>query len=643
MTIHQAPAQPGQNGPKAAPRLSLDHQRKHYGQQHHATVTLDAPYRPQPMLHKNQPSPCRPTGVADFVGQNKLSCHRIDGTDRPALNRARRRLMLAGTVFACAMTIVAGRLVEVALTSAPERSRVASPLNGDFRADIVDRNGVLLATQVQTASLYADPAKVLDAEHTAAQLVRLLPELNESRLAKRLAGDGRFTWIKRHLTPEQHAAIHRLGLPGVNVREETRRFYPQGNSFSHMIGFTSVDNEGLAGVEQSFDTRLTTQTEPLRLSVDTRVQEVLRRKLGDAMIKHSAVGATGLVMDVRTGEVVAMASLPDYDPMRPAEAPAEHRFNRAVQGVYELGSTFKIFTTAMALESGRVSMRDGFDTREPIRVGRFTISDFHPQSRWLSVPEIFMYSSNIGTAKLAMAVGTDGQRKFLNDLALTQRLAVELPEAANPLVPATWRDVNTMTISYGHGIAVTPMHLTSAVGAMVNGGVWHPPTLMAADSPEQTQRLPSRRIISAETSSHIRQLMRLVVEHGTGGRAEADGYLVGGKTGTAEKPVNGRYAERSLISSFVAAFPMHDPQYVVLATLDEPKGTKDTYGFATGGWVAAPVVASVIAEMAPILGLPRISADDPKVRRALDIRFDGPVIENDPDPTPLQGTRLASY
>lgn len=628
--------------------MKLDAMRRHYGAQHHAEDQLN---KPQPLPQrasaqaKSANVQAKPaiSGIADFAGQKTLSCHRIDGTDRPALQRARKRLMLAGTAFACAMAIIAGRLVDVALTKNEEGNHIASPLHGDFRADIVDRNGVLMATQVQTASLFADPAKVLDPADTAAQLVRVLPDLNAERLTKRLSSDGRFTWIKRHLTPEQHAAVHRLGLPGIDTREETRRFYPQGNSFSHLLGFTSIDNEGLAGIEQEFDTRLTSESEPLKLSVDTRVQDILRRNLGDAMLKHQAVGATGLVMDARTGEVVAMASLPDYDPMRPAEAPADHRFNRAVQGVYELGSTFKIFTSAMALNSGRITMRDGVDTTDPIRVGRFTISDFHPQSRWLSVPEIFMYSSNIGTARLAMAVGTEGQQKFLNNLGLTQRLSVELPEAANPIVPKTWRDVSTMTISYGHGIAVTPMHLTSAVSAMVNGGVWNAPTILAANSPDNTHKLPSHRVISEQTSAQVRQLMRLVVEHGTGGRADADGYLVGGKTGTAEKAVNGRYAERSLISSFVAAFPMNDPKYVVLATLDEPKGTKDTYGYATGGWVAAPVVSQVIAEMAPILGLPRVNADDPKVRRALDIRFDGPVIENEPEPTPFRGTRLASY
>ncbi len=496
--------------------MKLDAMRRHYGAQHHAEDQLNKPQLlPQraSAQAKSANVQAKPaiSGIADFAGQKTLSCHRIDGTDRPALQRARKRLMLAGTAFACAMAIIAGRLVDVALTKNAEGNHIASPLHGDFRADIVDRNGVLMATQVQTASLFADPAKVLDPADTAAQLVRVLPDLNAERLTKRLSSDGRFTWIKRHLTPEQHAAVHRLGLPGIDTREETRRFYPQGNSFSHLLGFTSIDNEGLAGIEQEFDTRLTSESEPLKLSVDTRVQDILRRKLGDAMLKHQAVGATGLVMDVRTGEVVAMASLPDYDPMRPAEAPADHRFNRAVQGVYELGSTFKIFTSAMALDSGRVTMRDGVDTTDPIRVGRFTISDFHPQSRWLSVPEIFMYSSNIGTARLAMAVGTEGQQKFLNNLGLTQRLSVELPEAANPIVPKTWRDVSTMTISYGHGIAVTPMHLTSAVSAMVNGGVWNAPTILAANSPDNTHKLPSHRVISEQTSAQVRQLMRLVV------------------------------------------------------------------------------------------------------------------------------------
>ncbi|MBV6631872.1 MAG: penicillin-binding protein 2 [Alphaproteobacteria bacterium] len=638
--------QVGQNGPSTR---SLDKHRQGFGAMHYgaaeepAATAAEQGYQPPHRRDPTETLACTP----DYANQKTMRCHRIDSTDRPAHNRARGRLMLAATVFACALTGVAAQLVNVALSDAPNAKRIASPLEGDFRADITDRNGVLIATQVQTASLYADPAKVLDPVMTAEKIASVIEGTDADRLAKNLTRDTRFMWIKRHLTPEQHAAVHRLGLPGVGVRDETRRFYPQGNSMAHILGFTSIDNEGLAGVEQAFDDRLREREEPLKLTVDTRVQAVLRERLADAMAEFSAVGATGVVLDAKTGDVVAMSSLPDFNPMRPAEAPSDHRFNRAVQGVYELGSTFKIFTTAMALDSGRVSMRDGVDATDPIRVGRFTINDFHPQERWLSVPEIFMYSSNIGTAKLAMSVGTEGQRRFLSNLGLTQRAAVELPEAANPLVPRTWRDVNTMTISYGHGIAVTPLHLVGAVGAMVNGGVYNPPTLVADHDHEKTTRAPSHRIVSPETSANIRKLMRLVVEHGTGGRAEAQGYLVGGKTGTAEKPKDGRYAERSLISSFVAAFPMHDPQYVVLATLDEPRGTKDTFGYATGGWVAAPVVAKIISEMAPILGLAPMSADDPKIRQALDIRFDRPVIENPTPapnpPTPYRGTTLASY
>jgi len=328
--------------PTVKPARSLDHHRRGYGAQHHmedaahdeaAEVSTEAP------IAIEQP---HQRCSADYALHARLRCTRVDSTERPALNRARNRLMLAASVFVCAGFVVGARLVEVALSPQESGRGVASVLEGDHRADITDRNGVLLATQVQTASLFADPAKVMEPLETARQIASVLPEINEDRLAEKLGGEGRFVWVKRNLTPAQHEAVHRLGLPGIGVRNETKRFYPQGNSFAHLIGFTSIDNEGLSGIEQEFDERLRHEDEPLKLSVDVRVQEVLRTALKDAMDEFRAVGATGIVMDARNGEVVAMSSLPDFDPMQPAAAPPEHRFNRAVQGVYELGSTFKI-------------------------------------------------------------------------------------------------------------------------------------------------------------------------------------------------------------------------------------------------------------------------------------------------------------
>ena len=391
--------------------------------------------------------------------------------------------------------------------------------------------------------------------------------------------------------------------------------YPLGPLASHVLGFTDIDNKGLSGVERYFDKELRTRQENMALSIDVRVQHVLEHELGAAMKEFRAIGAAGLVMDVNTGEIVAMSSLPSFDPNQPGSIPQDLRFNRTTLGVYEMGSTFKIFTTAMALDAGTVTLKGGYDATNPIRIARFTIKDFHAKKRWLSVPEIFMYSSNIGTVKMALDVGISGHQKFLARLGMLKTVAVELSETGAPLSPNRWREINSMTISFGHGLAVSPLHLVAGVASIVNGGIYRTPTLVRrnpADVPA------GKRVISEETSLQMRRLMRLVVEQGTGRKAAAPGYLVGGKTGTAEK-VSGRgYKRKALISSFVAAFPMHKPRYVVLAMLDEAKGTKKTFGYATGGWVAAPVVGAVVRRIAPVLGL-RPMKDTDAARDALSI------------------------
>jgi cell division protein FtsI (penicillin-binding protein 3) len=395
--------------------------------------------------------------------------------------------------------------------------------------------------------------------------------------------------------------------------------YPMGSLAAHALGFTDIDNKGLTGIERYFDKELRTRQDNMALSIDVRVQHVLEHELGVAMKKFSAIGAAGLVMDVTTGEVVAMSSLPSFDPNQPNAIAQDLRFNRTTLGVYEMGSTFKIFTTAMALDAGTVSLHGGYDATNPIRVARFTIRDFHAKKRWLSVPEIFMYSSNIGTVKMALDVGIPGHRNFLTTIGMMKPVAIELSETGSPLSPNRWREINSMTISFGHGLAVSPLHLVAGVSAMVNGGIYRTPTLIRRN-PSETP--VGKRVITAETSAKMRRLMRLVVKNGTGRNAAAPGYLVGGKTGTAEK-VSGRgYKKKALISSFVAAFPMHKPRYVVLAMLDEAKGTKETFGYATGGWVAAPVVGAVVRRIAPVLGMRPIKETDP-VRETLSIEISG--------------------
>ena len=544
---------------------------------------------------------------------------RIEGDRKTAIETGRNRLMVAGALFTAAFVVIGIRVVDVSVFSDNAEPRYTRSITKDEkntgRADIVDRNGILMATSLNTASLFANPRLVLDPEQAALRLSTALPDINVKAIEKKLRSNRGFVWLRRHLTPRQQYAVNRLGIPALNFQREARRMYPLGPLASHVLGFTDIDNKGLSGVERYFDKELRTRQENMALSIDVRVQHVLEHELGNAIKEFSAIGAAGLVMDVNTGEIVAMSSLPSFDPNQPGSIPRDLRFNRTTLGVYEMGSTFKIFTTAMALDAGTVTLKGGYDATNPIRIARFTIKDFHAKKRWLSVPEIFMYSSNIGTVKMALDVGISGHQKFLARLGMLKTVAVELSETGAPLSPNRWREINSMTISFGHGLAVSPLHLVAGVSSIVNGGIYRSPTLVRRKPGD----VPAgKRVISEETSLQMRRLMRLVVEQGTGRKASAPGYLVGGKTGTAEK-VSGRgYKRKALISSFVAAFPMHKPRYVVLAMLDEAKGTKKTFGYATGGWVAAPVVGAVVRRIAPVLGL-RPMKDTDAARNALSI------------------------
>lgn len=548
---------------------------------------------------------------------------RIEGDRKTAIETGRNRLMVAGALFTAAFAVIGIRVVDVSVFSDNSEPRYTRSIAKDEkhtgRADIVDRNGILMATSLNTASLFANPRLVLDPEQAAIRLATALPGINVQAIEKKLRSDRGFVWLKRHLTPRQQYAVNRLGIPALNFQREARRMYPLGSLAAHALGFTDVDNKGLSGIERYFDKELRTRQDNMSLSIDVRVQHVLEHELGTAMKKFSAIGAAGLVMDVNTGEVIAMSSLPSFDPNQPGAIAQDLRFNRTTLGVYEMGSTFKIFTTAMALDAGTVSLRGGYDATNPIRIARFTIRDFHAKKRWLSVPEIFMYSSNIGTVKMALDVGISGHRNFLTNIGMMKPVGIELSETGAPLAPNRWREINSMTISFGHGLAVSPLHLVAGVSAMVNGGIYRTPTLVRR-APAETPA--GKRVVTAETSAKMRRLMRLVVKNGTGRNAAAPGYLVGGKTGTAEK-VSGRgYKKKALISSFVAAFPMHKPRYVVLAMLDEAKGTKETFGYATGGWVAAPVVGAVVRRIAPVLGLHPIKETD-AVHDALSIEISG--------------------
>ncbi len=542
-----------------------------------------------------------------------MPVHRMqrDSASKRSLEQCRTRLVfIAGLLLIC-YALLAVRIVDVSLLQAPDDTQTILAENGITpvkdndtleRGRIYDRMGELLAVSLPSHTLYAKP-RIIDrfgAAEAATALSKIFPKMKRKALLKKLDPKSSFVYLKRHITPSQMEAVNALGIPGLEFEKAMRRVYPQGKSFSHVVGFTDVDGNGLSAIEKKFDKALGEKGEDIHLSVDARMQHILRDELLKGMKEFRAIGGVGAIMDITNGEIVALSSLPDFDPNEPKKASANARFNRAVAGVYEMGSTFKTFTTAMALHHKTAKIFDRYDVTKPIKVARYTIRDSHPENRWLTVPEIFMLSSNIGTVKMIMEVGKQRQQDFLKQLGLFQRSSIELPEVAMPLIPKTWRDINMMTISYGHGISVTPMHLVQAIGTLLGDGKHLAPTLLK-DSDMSKKERP--QIVSAETTAQLRKLMRLVVEHGTARKANAEGYRVGGKTGTAEKVKGGNYRDKDKLASFVGVFPSEAPRYVVLAMLDEPRGNKSTYGFATGGWVAAPVVKRVIEKMAPMYGI----------------------------------------
>jgi cell division protein FtsI (penicillin-binding protein 3) len=542
----------------------------------------------------------------------------IEGFRKQALETGRNRLLVTGVVLLLAFAVIGARLVDLTVFKGGGEPKTANielaPASPIERADIVDRNGILLATSLPTASLFVDPAVVLNIRDAADKLIAILPDLDRKELLKKLSSNSRFIWISRNLTPKQQYNVNRLGLPGFGFQQEEKRVYPHGRLASHMLGLTDVDGRGVSGLENYFDRSLRIG-EKLKISLDVRIQGMLHRELSATISEFRAIGAAGVVLDANSGEVISMVSLPDFDPNDPGSSDSETAFNRVTKGVYEMGSTFKLFTAAMALDSGTVSMDGGYDASKPIRVARYTIRDFHAKNRWLSVPEIIVFSSNIGAARMALDVGTRVQRSYLGRFGLLKPLALELPEIGRPLMPHRWREINTMTISYGHGIAVTPLQVASGVATLVNGGLFVPPTLRKRNNSE---KIGTKRVLSVDTSEKMRALMRMVVTDGTGRKAAVEGYAVGGKTGSADKLSVRGYRKNAIISSFVGAFPINNPRYVLLIMVDEPKGNIRTSNYATGGWVAAPAVGRVVQGMATLLGM---APERRRVEKGMDASF----------------------
>ncbi len=524
--------------------------------------------------------------------------------------RARNRVLIAMLCFTGIYGTIGARLAYYGMQT-PGLADLHASAETAARPDIVDRNGETLATDIKTASLYAEPKRIIDADEALELLSSVLPDLDQEQTYRKLKSGMGFVWLKRQLTPKQQGQIMALGLPGIGFRTEKQRFYPGGSNASHIVGLVDVDNRGIAGMEKYVDQNglsdlreagmaIEKDLAPVKLTIDSRVQHVLHDELTQAMARYRAIGAGAVVLNVHTGEIVAMASLPDYDPNNPYNAMEKDRLNRMSAGVYEMGSTFKTFTTAMALDSGKVNMNSKFDARRPIQIARFTINDFHGKKRILSVPEVFIYSSNIGSAKEADVVGIEGHRAFLHKMGLLDKMQLELPEVAKPTEPKEWKKLNSITISFGHGAATTPLQTAVAAAALMNGGNLIPATFLPR-SVDEANAL-AVRVVKPETSDLMRYLFRLNVEKGSGKRAEVSGYIVGGKTGTAEKVVRGRYSTDKRFNAFLGAFPMTKPEYVVLVILDEPKA-EEGKGGTTAGSNAAPTVSAIVRRTAVFLGV----------------------------------------
>jgi cell division protein FtsI (penicillin-binding protein 3) len=537
----------------------------------------------------------------------------FDGTGKSADVQAKSRIALSMILLGVAYTVIIGRL---AMLGFVEPGEANARLRPDIsitaqRPDIRDRNGETLATDIVTSSLFAEPNKIVDVDEAVEKLQIALPDIDVKTVHRRLSSKAGFVWLKRELTPAKESQILSFGIPGIGFRKETRRFYPNGETASHLVGHVNIDNVGIAGLEKYIDDRglkelrslglaSNTDMQPVHLSIDLRVQHYVREELVEAMRRYKAIAAGAVVLNAKTGEVVAMASLPDYNPNKPVDALKKENLNRISAGLFEMGSTFKAFTTAMALDSGKVNMNSRFDARYALKIGGHTINDFHAKRRILSVPEVFIYSSNIGTAKMADVVGVKKHREFLHKIGLLSRVPFELPEVAYPVEPKKWRKINSVTISYGHGATTTPLQTAVAGAALINGGKLINPTLFPRSRAQAEAE--AVQVISPKTSNQMRELMRKNVVEGSGKRAEVPGFRVGGKTGTAEKVVNGRYSSKVRFNAFLATFPVDDPEYIVLAFVDEPK-PEDGKKSATAGLNAAPLVGNIIRRSASVLGV----------------------------------------
>ncbi|WP_413988456.1 peptidoglycan D,D-transpeptidase FtsI family protein [Labrys okinawensis] len=536
------------------------------------------------------------------------------------LQKSASRIMLLVAGFACIYVAIFARLTQFG--AEPDQQfdarRSAADQLAAARPAVLDRNGRILATDVQVPSLYAEPKKIIDVDEATELLTAQLPDLDARELRAKLASGKGFIWLKREITPEQQASIYKLGLPGVGFIMENKRIYPNGATLSHVLGAVNIDNQGIAGIEKYIDSKRglsdlqalgyasnSADLKPVQLSIDLRTQAIMRDELVDGMAHFRAKAAAGAIMDVNTGEMLSLVSLPDFDPNNPADALDPNKINRINVGTYEMGSTFKALTLAEGIESGKFTTNSILDAVHPLHFGRFTITDYHATYSMLSLPQVFVHSSNLGAAKIALSLGTDAQKAFLTMMGQTSRLVTELPENAMPLVPRRWSEVSTATISFGHGIAVAPLQALMAVGAMMNGGHLIKPTFLVRN--EEAALASSIQVLKPHTSDVMRYVLRLNATDPKGSAKFADrpGLQVGGKTGTAEKLVGGRYAKDKLhnFTTFMAVFPFDKPKYLVLVIYDEPQPVPESYGYTTAAWNGGVTTGKILERVAPLLGV----------------------------------------
>lgn len=507
------------------------------------------------------------------------------------------RLIIVYFALMAAFLLIIGKLFYLGISGDKvSLRRFYSQTKAPKRADIVDRNGVLVATDLKTKSLYVSSALVRNSLVISRSLSGIFSDLSSEEINHKIAhGKANKGWIliRRNVTPAQEEKVKNLKIAGLVFEDDRIRVYPQRSIFSHLVGYVDLDRKGLAGIEKQYDKQLARQEEKIQIAADIRIQDILNNELENALTEYKASAASGVIIDVNTGEIIALSSMPSFDLNLQQDATDDQRFNRATNGVYELGSIFKIFTNTIAFDNNLIKLTDKFDITDPIKYGRFTIKDDHPMKGEVTVEEIFTHSSNIGTVKIAEKIGIDRQKEFFKDLGMLKKVDTEFPGLGRPIFPKIWRDINLYTISYGHGIAVTPLHIAVAASAVVNGGILYKPSFLKLD--EQPK---GERVIKEETSKTILELLRKTVMDGTGKFANIEGYEVGGKTGTANKVEGKGYNERQTIASFLAVFPISKPRYLVYVVVDHPN-----YSFNTGGMVAAPVAGRIVKNIAPILGV----------------------------------------